>query len=766
MTGVAAQLCGDRKVVESLGYRVDEKGVVYDGEKKISRLGARKAVLNDLSPAATFIAYNYNTPVNARAFEREAKRILAEVEAECGWMYETRHVPPSPQGRGNEGEGVKGRINYTIWSDVFRCPHCGQEMVFWDVAVDQKAGGVKDTWVCQNCGTLLAKNPKKESGAQRVERVMDTVIDRALGRTIQQARQVPVLINYTVGKEHKEKVPDKDDLALIQKIENGEISYHFPIEKIPIGDKTTEPIRVGITNVHHFYALRSLWVLAVIYFKTNDNPLFLGALISVLQGLSKLQRFRPNSTFPNMILSGTLYVGSMIREWNVINWFDGKIRGLIRSLPNRKAIKKGSSIIETQSSTKFDCTIESRVDYLFIDPPFGGNLMYSELNFLWEAWLRVYTNNQNEAIMNKEQRKGLNEYQSLMEACFTEFYRLLKPGRWMTVEFHNSQNSVWNAIQEGLMAAGFIVADVRTLDKQQNTFNQATASVAVKQDLIISAYRPQADFERKFALEGGSAAGAWDFVRQHLEQLPMPNLDSANGVEMIEVQRERMPFLLYDRMVAYHFLRGLSIPLSSAEFYQGLSERWLVRDGMVFTSAQTSIYDRMSMKAGHKPQLSIFVTDETSAIQWLATELNAESGHGPQTYAEISPRFMQQLFQEKHEKLPELKQILEDNFLPDKEMRWFVPDAENQEHLKKQREVSLLREFKGYLGGKGRLELFRIEAVRSGFSKAWGEHDYDTIIRVAERLPEQVLLDEPQLKLYYDNALNRAPKTPKQERLI
>ena len=62
MTGVAAQLCGDKRAVESLGYRVDEAGVVCDGQTPISRLGARKAVLVDLSPAATFIAYNYNTP--------------------------------------------------------------------------------------------------------------------------------------------------------------------------------------------------------------------------------------------------------------------------------------------------------------------------------------------------------------------------------------------------------------------------------------------------------------------------------------------------------------------------------------------------------------------------------------------------------------------------------------------------------------------------------------------------------------------------------
>ena len=60
------------------------------------------------------------------------------------------------------------------------------------------------------------------------------------------------------------------------------------------------------------------------------------------------------------------------------------------------------------------------------------------------------------------QKKGLVEYQELMERCFAECYRILKPGRWMTVEFHNSSNAVWNAIQEALLRAGFVVADVRT----------------------------------------------------------------------------------------------------------------------------------------------------------------------------------------------------------------------------------------------------------------------------------------------------------------
>jgi predicted RNA-binding Zn-ribbon protein involved in translation (DUF1610 family) len=284
MTGVAAQLCGDKKTVESLGYRVDRKGVIWEGDKAISRLGARKAVLNDLSPAATFIAYNYNTPVDARAFEREARRILAEVEAECGWMYETWHP------NGDDPNRVKGKINYTVWSDVFRCPHCGEEMVFWDAAVDQKAGSIRNAWECPGCASLLAKSPRKNSGALRVERVFDTIYDRALNETIQQARQVPVLINYLIGKKRFKKKPDEYDLKVIKKIEESDLPYSFPTNRMPVGSEGRRNDEIGLTHIHHFYSRRNLWILSSIHKKLSNNITKL-LFNSQLVNLSKLNRF-------------------------------------------------------------------------------------------------------------------------------------------------------------------------------------------------------------------------------------------------------------------------------------------------------------------------------------------------------------------------------------------------------------------------------------------------------------------------------------------
>ena len=76
-----------------------------------------------------------------------------------------------------------------------------------------------------------------------------------------------------------------------------------------------------------------------------------------------------------------------------------------------------------------------------------------------------------------------------MRASFAEAGRILKPGRWITVEFHNSSNAVWYAIQESLLSAGFVVSDVRTLNKIQETYKQSKQGL-VKQDLVISAYKP------------------------------------------------------------------------------------------------------------------------------------------------------------------------------------------------------------------------------------------------------------------------------------
>ena len=779
MTGIAAQMCSNKSIVENLGYRILDNGDIVDDENNtVSKLGGRKAILNDLSTAATFIGKVYNTPVNVNNFEREARRILSELKDEFGWLYQTDH------NFDGKHQNAKGNINYIVWSDVFVCPNCTEEVVFWDVAVDQDVGKVYSEFKCNHCNTEISK--------KTLERAIESYFDESTSKVIQTTKRIPVLINYSYRDVEYEKTPSEQDLQTLEQIKQFSIPYWFPTNPMMgIGEKWGDSWRAGyhfgITHVHHFYTKRNLLLLSAFYHKIQESnqsddikDLLLSVMTGGLLGLTLLQRFRPKSSFPNMILSGTLYVSSMIREWNVIQWLEGKLQGVLRA---RKL--QPSKLIQVQSTGSVTLTgiSESSIDYIFTDPPFGGNLMYSELNFLWESWLKVLTQYQHEAIVNSSHHKDNNFYRRMMIQSFKEYYRILKPGRWITVEFSNSQASIWNIIREAIERAGFIIANVAALDKKQGSFKAITSTTAVKQDLVISAYKPSKEMVKSMSDSINSVETAWNFVRNHLEKLPI-FLGKKGEAEVII---ERTPRVLFDRMVAYHVQNGLSVPISSGEFQEGIIQKFPIRDGMAFLESQVVEYDKKRILAKEFVQSSWLVTDETSAIEWIRQQLMKK----PQTRQDIHPNFMKEIQHiAKHEMLPELDDLLNQNFLrydgdepvPDqvasylrknyKDLRglenddaklkekalnrWYVPDPNKQADLEKLREKSLLREFEGYVEelskSKKKLKQFRTEAIRAGFKKAWGDKDYQKIVTVGDRLPGSVIQEDDKLLMYYDNA--------------
>ena len=356
-------------------------------------------------------------------------------------------------------------------------------------------------------------------------------------------------------------------------------------------------------------------------------------------------------------------------------------------------------------------------------------------------------------VINKTQKKSLADYQELMTACLTEYYRVLKPGRWITVEFHNSKNAVWNSIQEALGRAGFIIADVRTLDKKQGSFNQVKgSSQAIKQDLVISAYKPKEKFCRIFNNQAGTEETAWSFVRQHLENMPVIVIKN----DRIELIAERQAYLLFDRMVAYHIMQGIPVPLDATDFYRGLDEKFLKRETRDLVSDQVNEYDTARIKTDvENIQFSLFVTNEKSAISWLYQQLSEEFG-GPQTYAELQPKFMQEVKSvDRFEAMPELSVLLEENFLQDGKGRWYIPDTTKEGDVAKLREKKLWKEFEGYMNSRGKLKLFRSEAIRVGFSRLWKDKNYQAIVDIAERLPEKTIQEDANLLMYYDISLSR-----------
>ncbi len=431
MTGVAAQMCGDREVVMSLGYQVKPDGIILqeetdeDGKKvwrPFSKLGVRQAVLNDLSPAATFIAYNFNTPVKLKDFEQKYKEAIMDLKKQTNWMWNTLH---------SDGK-ITGKINYIVWSDVYSCPECLEKFDYYShafKAVNDRSIEYTPEFKCPNCGSLCAKSPSKKSLAHKLDRVWQTAFDQKLQDTVKIQKRVPVLINYSIGTKRFQKFLDASDIETISRIEQLSIAENIPTDRMPEGDESRRNDDEGITHVHHFYTKRVLASLSILQEIIGSDPQLNFLTGSMLPKLTILNRYMPQHGGRALVgpMANTLYVPPVGVENNVIDQLEFQAKKIIQALT-----PLSGSIISTQAAQSVPIP-EDSLDYIFIDPPFGSNIMYSELSFIREAWLKVKTETTPEAIENKTQNKNIDDYRHLMTECFASACKYLKPGRWMTV---------------------------------------------------------------------------------------------------------------------------------------------------------------------------------------------------------------------------------------------------------------------------------------------------------------------------------------------
>ncbi|MEW6402556.1 MAG: DNA methyltransferase [Chloroflexota bacterium] len=719
-----------KAIVPFIEHYTESGDIVFDGfcgtgmAGVAAQVSGRRAIIADLSTAATFIAFNYNIPLNVDTFARDCKKVLEQVEKECAWMYETKH-----------SDGRRGVINYTVWSDIFICPYCGEQINFWDAAYDSTTDKLSSRFSCSKCQAVVSKSESRRAKTKS--------FDTALGLEVELSLQVPVLINYRVGTSRYEKRPDKNDIELIQLIQSREIPYWYPTERMPAGFNTEQPrASHGTTHVHHFYTKRNLWVLAsLVAHLKSINPRYSILALSVAGGLvSLLTRYNMGHR-GNGPVTGTLYIPSLVAETNVLKVAGNKFRDIVHMSTLSKSLKV---CVTTQSTTDLRNIPNGSMDYIFTDPPFGGNLMYSELNFIGEAWLKVFTNNNSEAIVNNVQRKALGDYRDLMIQCFSEMYRILKPGRWITVEFHNSKASVWNAIQDSLSRAGFVVAQVTVLDKQQGSFKQVTSSGAVKNDLIINAYKPQAGFTKRLVSLAGRGLEV-EFIRAHLHQLPL----AANA--------ERSKEMLYSKYLAYYIQHGYQVAYNGEQFYRALPQWGLVeRDGYWFADeAQANEYEKRKVKAmpagkqgAPLGQQVLFISDEKSARLWLWGFLGQ-----PRSYDEIYTAFVRAL-QTPEDRIPELHVMLDEGFVR-ANGNWKRPDAFTQAELEKRRQERLLRQFGEYLTAAHagqKLKEVRREALVAGFTEAYRESRFQDILTVGRRLDRRLLEESPEIFDFVDIA--------------
>ena len=307
-------------------------------------------------------------------------------------------------------------------------------------------------------------------------------------------------------------------------------------------------------------------------------------------------------------------------------------------------------------------------------------------------------------------------------------------------------------VDYGTIGVGFVVANVAALDKKQGSFKAVTTTTAVKQDLVITCYKPSNELTDKFLQTGSAKENVWDFIDEHLLRLPV-HIEKGNATTSVV---ERSPKILYDRLISYYVQKGFAIPMDAQEFQRGLRERYTERDGMFFTAAQVAEYeDKRSKTEGFAP-MGIIVSDEANGIEWLKNLLR----DAPKTYQQIQPEWMKAISGvRKGDILPELKEILEDNFIEMSDGHWRLQNVQDDADKETMRTKKLLKIFRMYVEQankpKAKIKDARREALRAGFKQCYIDKDFQTIVTVGDKIPQNLLTEDEVLLQFYDIAQSK-----------
>jgi predicted RNA methylase len=362
----------------------------------------------------------------------------------------------------------------------------------------------------------------------------------------------------TRGKDWSRPV-QASDKALLRRIAKAELSPNIPLIEVPWGDLYRSGYHQGISHLHHFYTKRNLAIFAKLWQLSEASPVRDAIRFWLLSYNAShatiMTRVVAKKNQNELVLtssqSGVLYVSGLPVEKNLFSGLRRKLKTIHAAFTELQGL--GGMVDVQQGSCLFTGLPEKSIDYVFTDPPFGGNIPYGEVNFLNEAWLGACTNTKDEVTISRAQEKTVFDYEALMAQALLEVRRILRQRGNATVVFHSSSAEVWNTLQKAYRSAGFKVELASVLDKVQGSFKQVTADGAVKGDPILLLGKAQ--------MKTRNSNRAISPVVDELIRRARASSDPA----------EQTPQRLYSRFVNHYLTNEQTIPLDASQFYQLIS---------------------------------------------------------------------------------------------------------------------------------------------------------------------------------------------------
>ncbi len=407
----------------------------------------KRTVGVDLNPVATLITEVTGiSPIDLPGLDARYQALMKDVQAELGWLYRTT------------------------------CSTCGTTAVVQSLAWE-KNEPVELRYTCARCG----------------------------------------------GKKVHKKAPDTADLELIQSIHGSAIPYWYPDVPVFKGWQTLKLFRAHLKSFADLYTPRNLWALAALWDRIShiepdaDRRILQVVFTSVVAQCTRMiADVKHKGGGPSWKIN-TYWLPARWQELNVFKYFANRFSKMRRAKEDTNAVigDKYHPVryrIYTLSSTNLTAEespephqavlAPDSVDYVFTDPPYGGEgIQYLELSALWNMWLENgHLSFADEVAFNPYRNLDAAYYAEMLARTFRQVYLALKPGKWMTVTFHNKDSEIWRALLSACSSAGFILDSIVPLNPSAPNLTQKLTKGAPKTDLVLHFRKPGTGEVRQLTL--------------------------------------------------------------------------------------------------------------------------------------------------------------------------------------------------------------------------------------------------------------------------
>jgi len=451
----------------------------------------RHAVAIDLSPAATFITKNYCCPIDRNvilaAFEDLRDRVGPAVQS----LYRTSC----------DRCGGSATIAYTIHSHQFRCRRCTAIVpLFGCVPIEVPAAGrARATRTINACPHCYSRGSVEAISSRGPKFGLVPVVSGCL---CQSGCTPPYFEQCQAGTEIDPTSAAGSTAAVLaagawhpDALLADVIPYRMLVKK----DFRPE----DATHFRDLYTPRNRSAVGQLLDAirrseptARDGLLF--ALSGILGGVSRMCQCQAGyveaDSMTMLVITGTYYLPQSSKELNVWMMYENQVKKVLKGWQAYRARLAGDCVISTQTATGMASLPSRSVDYVFTDPPYGGTVQYGELNYLWEAWLGFDTGwRTDEIVVNEARNQDLSRWAGLLLASMQECHRVLKPGRWLSLCYHDTSEGTWDLVQEVMAEAGFVPDEsehAQAIDVGQRSYNRVTADKVLKRDLVINFRKP------------------------------------------------------------------------------------------------------------------------------------------------------------------------------------------------------------------------------------------------------------------------------------